>query len=69
MEKRAASAEGVADCFRRTSARCRLWHGEAIDTNPERAELSADVLAVVQGTERPVPSTIADWLNENRHVV
>jgi PPOX class probable F420-dependent enzyme len=42
---------------------------EAIDTDPERAELSADVLAAVRGTERPVPSTIVDWLDENRQVV
>jgi len=27
MEKRAASAEGLADCPRWTQARCRLWHG------------------------------------------
>ena len=42
---------------------------EAIDTDPERADLSADVLAVVRGVERPEPSTIVDWLDENQQVV
>jgi PPOX class probable F420-dependent enzyme len=42
---------------------------EAIDTDPERAELSAEVLAVVRGIERPEPSTLVGWLNENRQVV
>lgn len=42
---------------------------EAIDTDPERAELSADVLAAVRGVERPEPSTIVGWLDENHQVV
>jgi PPOX class probable F420-dependent enzyme len=42
---------------------------EAIDTDPERAELSADVLAAVRGVERPDPPTIAGWLDENQQVV
>jgi PPOX class probable F420-dependent enzyme len=42
---------------------------EAIDTDPERAELSADVLAVVRGVDRPEPSTIVGWLKENQQVV
>jgi hypothetical protein len=45
------------------------WATEAIDTDPERAELSADVLAAVRGVERPDPPTIAGWLDENQQVV
>jgi len=36
---------------------------EAIDTEPERAELSADVLAAVRGTDRPDPASIVAWLD------
>ena len=42
---------------------------EAIDTDPERAELGADVLAVVRGGERPESSPILGWLDENQQVV
>src|SRR3954451_25287977 len=42
---------------------------EIIDTDPERAELSADVLAVVRGSERPEPSSIIGWLDEQNRVV
>jgi PPOX class probable F420-dependent enzyme len=37
---------------------------EIIDSDPDRAELSADVLAVVRGPERPDPSTILGWLDQ-----
>jgi PPOX class probable F420-dependent enzyme len=42
---------------------------EAIDGDPERAELSADVLAVVRGPERPDPSSIIGWLDENQRTI
>ena len=42
---------------------------ETIDADPDRAELSADVLAVVKGPDRPDPSTIAGWLDEQRRTV
>ena len=42
---------------------------EIIDSDPERAELSADVLAVVRGPERPEPSSIVGWLDEQHRVV
>ena len=46
-------------------------HGSAeiIDTDPERAELSADVLAVVRGPDRPDPGSIIDWLDEQNRIV
>jgi PPOX class probable F420-dependent enzyme len=42
---------------------------ETIVDDPERAELTADILAVIRGPERPDPSSIADWLEENRRGV
>jgi len=42
---------------------------EAIDADPERAELTADVLAVVRGPERPDPSAIIGWLDEQQRTV
>jgi hypothetical protein len=42
---------------------------EAIDADRQRAELSADVLAVVRGPERPDPSTIGGWLDEQQRSV
>ena len=42
---------------------------EAITTDPERAELTADFLAAVRGQERPEPSTIVGWLDEQRRTV
>lgn len=42
---------------------------EGIERDPERAELSADVLAVVRGTDRPDPSSIVGWLDENQRTI
>jgi PPOX class probable F420-dependent enzyme len=42
---------------------------ELIDTDPERAELSADILAVVRGPDRPDPSTIVGWLDQDQRGV
>jgi PPOX class probable F420-dependent enzyme len=42
---------------------------EGIDADPERAELSADVLAAVRGTDRPNPTSIIDWLDTDRRRV
>lgn len=42
---------------------------EGIDDDPERAELSADVLAVVRGPGRPEPSTIVGWLDDQQRTV
>jgi PPOX class probable F420-dependent enzyme len=42
---------------------------EAIDTDPERAELSADVLAAVRNSERPDPASIVEWLDADRRGV
>jgi PPOX class probable F420-dependent enzyme len=42
---------------------------EGIEADPERAELSADVLAVVRGPDRPEPSSIVGWLDENQRTV
>jgi hypothetical protein len=39
---------------------------ETLDADLDRAELSADILAVVRGPERPDPSTIVGWLDEHR---
>jgi PPOX class probable F420-dependent enzyme len=38
---------------------------EAIETDPERAELSAVVLAAVRQTDRPDPASLVDWLDEH----
>ena len=35
---------------------------EGIDTDPERAERSADVLAAVRSADRPDPASLVDWL-------
>ena len=42
---------------------------EGIETDPERAELSADVLAVVRRSERPDPASIVGWLDENQRTI
>lgn len=42
---------------------------ETIDADPERAELSADVLAVVLGQGRPDPGTIVGWLDQDKRGV
>lgn len=42
---------------------------ETFDTDPERAELSADVLAVVLGQDRPDPVAIAGWLDQDKRGV
>jgi len=43
---------------------------ELITDDPERAELTADILAVVRGPERPDPASILGWMNtEHRGVV
>ena len=36
---------------------------EGIDTDPERAERSADVLAAVRSADRPDPASLVDWLD------
>lgn len=50
---------------------CVVVYGvaEGVDADPERAELSADVLAAVRGTGRPDPASLIDWLNEDRRGV
>jgi hypothetical protein len=42
---------------------------ETIACDPERAELSADVLAVMRDSVRPDPGSIVGWLNENNHTI
>jgi PPOX class probable F420-dependent enzyme len=42
---------------------------EEIVDDPERAELSADVLAVVRGPNRPDPSEIIGWLDSQQRGV
>jgi PPOX class probable F420-dependent enzyme len=42
---------------------------EGIGADPERAELSADVLAAVRGSERPDPASIIDWLDADERRV
>ncbi len=42
---------------------------EAIETDPERAERAADVLAAVRGTERPDPASLVDWLDTDERRV
>jgi hypothetical protein len=42
---------------------------EAITKDPERAELSADLLAVVRNSERPDPATIIGWLDEHQRTI
>lgn len=39
---------------------------ETVDEDPERAELSADVLAIVLGQDRPDPSAVIPWLNQDK---
>jgi PPOX class probable F420-dependent enzyme len=48
-----------------------LLYGTAdlITDDPERAELTADILAVVRGPERPDPSSIVGWMNEEHRGV
>jgi len=42
---------------------------EAITRDPDRAELSADVLAVVRGPDRPDPASIIARLDENQRTI
>jgi PPOX class probable F420-dependent enzyme len=42
---------------------------EAIDTDPLRAELTADVFARVANTERPEPASIVSMLDEQQRTV
>jgi PPOX class probable F420-dependent enzyme len=42
---------------------------EGIETDPERAELTADVLAVVRAVDRPEPSSLVEWLDTNQQVI
>ena len=42
---------------------------EQIVDDPDRAELSADVLAVVRGPERPDPPSIVGWLDSDHRGV
>jgi PPOX class probable F420-dependent enzyme len=42
---------------------------ELIADDPERAERTADILAVVRGPERPDPTSILGWMNEERRGV
>jgi PPOX class probable F420-dependent enzyme len=42
---------------------------EAIEKDPDRAELTADVLAVVRGPDRPDPASIVGWLDDNQRTV
>jgi PPOX class probable F420-dependent enzyme len=42
---------------------------EAIDTDPQRAELSADVFAALGGTDRPDPSSLIATLDEQQRTV
>jgi PPOX class probable F420-dependent enzyme len=50
---------------------CVVVYGsaETIEADPERAELSADILAVVRGPERPDPATIIGWLDQDQRGV
>ena len=42
---------------------------EAIDAEPERAELSADVFARLAGADRPDPASLVDTLDEQQRTV
>jgi PPOX class probable F420-dependent enzyme len=42
---------------------------EAIENDPMRAELTADVLEVVRGEGRPDPDSLAAWLDENQRTI
>ena len=42
---------------------------EAIDTDPRRAELTADVFAALSGGERPDPAAIVPMLDDQRRTV
>lgn len=42
---------------------------EAIDTDPERAELTADVFARLSGNDRPDPATIVPMLDQQQRTV
>ena len=42
---------------------------EAIDTDPLRAELTADVFAALSGTDRPDPESIVPMLDEQRRTI
>ena len=42
---------------------------ELITADPERSELTADILAVVRGPERPDPDSIQGWLNDDHRGV
>jgi len=42
---------------------------ELITDDPERAEFTADILAVVRGPERPDPASILAWMNEEHRGV
>src|SRR6478609_8015933 len=42
---------------------------EAIEKDPVRAELTADVLEVVRGEGRPDPNSLTAWLDENQRTI
>lgn len=42
---------------------------ELIDTDPDRAELTADVFATLSGAERPDPASIIPLLDEQRRTI
>lgn len=42
---------------------------EPVETDPERAELTADVFARLAGTERPDPASLVETLDEQRRTV
>jgi hypothetical protein len=42
---------------------------EAITADPDRAELTADLLAAVRGSDRPEPFAIVGWLDEQQRTV
>jgi len=42
---------------------------EAIDTDPRRAELTADVFAVLMGSERADPKTLVESLDEQERTI
>lgn len=42
---------------------------EAIDTDPDRAELTADVFAALSGRPRAEPATLVPFLDEQRRTV
>ena len=69
MEERAAAAARRRHGSRRPANVTIYGTAECIDTDPLRAELTADVFERLSGEERPDPTAIVPMLDEQQRTV